>query len=272
MQSTKNLPVIAGVEINVDSNGLYNLNALHRASGAGDSKKPSEWARNEQVQELIAELHMELSGNSRLGQKVINIQKGGANPGTFTHELLAVSYAGWISPSFQLKVNQAFLDSKDQKQSKIPHDYKSAVQHLLVQIEENERLGIQVQTQKHYMQEAADELEHCVPYKELADAHGAISLADAVKTLGLERNKTYQVLREIGVLQKGKTIPYQKYVDSGHFIVRTSTHGNNIIASTHVTSKGLEFLYKKLEEAKRVHRSMDIEMLLRNLRADVSDV
>jgi len=30
--------------------------------------------------------------------------------GTFAHELLAISYAGWISPAFHLKVNQVFID------------------------------------------------------------------------------------------------------------------------------------------------------------------
>ena len=38
--------------------------------------------------------------------------KGGTTPGTFTHELLAIEYAGWISPAFRLRVNQAFIDLK----------------------------------------------------------------------------------------------------------------------------------------------------------------
>ncbi|OTA18172.1 hypothetical protein Xbed_03169 [Xenorhabdus beddingii] len=41
--TTKALPVIAGVEITTDSEGRFNLNALHKASGAGESKKPSQW-------------------------------------------------------------------------------------------------------------------------------------------------------------------------------------------------------------------------------------
>ncbi|MGT3291634.1 KilA-N domain-containing protein, partial [Yersinia enterocolitica] len=35
----------------------------------------------------------------------------GVNQGTFAHELLAIEYAGWISPAFRLQVNQTFLDS-----------------------------------------------------------------------------------------------------------------------------------------------------------------
>ena len=68
------VPMIAGVEITTDSEGRFNLNALHKASGEGESKKPSEWLRTKQAQELIAELssQMELSGNFHLGQKAVN--------------------------------------------------------------------------------------------------------------------------------------------------------------------------------------------------------
>ena len=38
---------------------------------------------------------------------------GGTQQGTFAHELLSISYAGWISPRYQLQVNQVFLDYKN---------------------------------------------------------------------------------------------------------------------------------------------------------------
>lgn len=104
-------PVIAGVEITTDTAGRFNLNALHKASGGDNSKRHSLWLANKQAQELIAEL----SRNSGLGQEVIKTQKGGINPGTFAHELLAIEYAGWISPSFRLQVNQTFLDFRTGK-------------------------------------------------------------------------------------------------------------------------------------------------------------
>ncbi|MDC9588357.1 phage antirepressor KilAC domain-containing protein [Xenorhabdus sp. XENO-10] len=116
--ANKNLPVIAGVEITTDSEGRFNLNALHKASGGNDSKKPSEWLRLSSSKSLINEL----SGNSHLGQEVLKVQKGGITPGTFAHELLAVSYAGWISPSFQLQVNQTFIDYRSGKLAPVTTD------------------------------------------------------------------------------------------------------------------------------------------------------
>jgi hypothetical protein len=81
---------------------------LHKASGGKDAKRPKAWLATKSTQELIEELRQ----NSALGQNLITVTRGGTEQGTFAHELLAVSYAGWISPKFQLMVNQVFLDYK----------------------------------------------------------------------------------------------------------------------------------------------------------------
>ena len=108
------LPVICGVEITTDGEGRFNLNALHKASGGENHKRPSKWLATESAKELIFELEKQ-SPFSGLGEEVIKVVKGGVSPGTFAHELLAVEYAGWISPSYRLQVNQTFLDYKTGK-------------------------------------------------------------------------------------------------------------------------------------------------------------
>lgn len=109
--SNSKCPVIAGVSITTDKEGRFNLNALHKASGSEKKNSPSYWLSLQGTQELIAELEQQLS-DTEISVSVINAIKGGVNQGTFAHELLAVSYAGWISPKFQLMVNQVFLDYK----------------------------------------------------------------------------------------------------------------------------------------------------------------
>lgn len=111
---TQNLPVVAGVSIPVDEFGRYNLNALHKAAGASAGKAPSQWLRNASTKELIAAaeehngiIHSASGDDAKWLVKTVN---GGLEPGTFAHEVLAVSYAGWISPAFQLQVNSVFLD------------------------------------------------------------------------------------------------------------------------------------------------------------------
>ncbi|WP_416777897.1 KilA-N domain-containing protein [Xenorhabdus budapestensis] len=113
----KLLPVVVGVEIPLDELGRYNLNTLHKASGEGKSKTPNKWLETKQAKELIRQLEAKLlktfqTPNLGSAQKVINVINGGMSPGTFAHELIAVSYAGWIRPDFQLDVNQAFIDFK----------------------------------------------------------------------------------------------------------------------------------------------------------------
>lgn len=111
------LPVVVGVEIPLDEHGRYNLNTLHKASGEGSHREPNQWLRTKQAKELIKQLEVKLlktnqTANTQVAQKVISVAKGGVTPGVFAHELIAVSYAGWIRPDFQLDVNQAFIDFK----------------------------------------------------------------------------------------------------------------------------------------------------------------
>lgn len=101
---------IAGVEISTDSEGRFNLNALHNASGLGVNKAPAQWLRTKSAQEVINELQKETV-------QICIVSSEGRNGGTYAHQLLAVSYAGWISPSFQLQVNQAFIDYRTGKLS-----------------------------------------------------------------------------------------------------------------------------------------------------------
>ncbi|SUX99643.1 KilA-N domain-containing protein [Citrobacter youngae] len=99
----ESLPVIAGVEITTDAEGRFNLNALHKASGLGANKAPAQWLRTQTAKSLIAELEKETV-------QICIVSDEGRNGGTFAHELLAIEYAGWISPVFRLQVNQTFLD------------------------------------------------------------------------------------------------------------------------------------------------------------------
>lgn len=110
MNNIANLPVIAGVEIITDNAGRFNLNALHKASGLGANKAPAQWLRIQSAKELIQKLI-----DMQICTSPIESIKGGTSQGTFAHELLAIEYAGWISPAFRLQVNQVFIDYRSGK-------------------------------------------------------------------------------------------------------------------------------------------------------------
>lgn len=126
LQSTTKVLVIADVLIVQDIHGRYNLNALHRASNTARHKSPSRWLENAETQDLITELDTQ-STNS-----VFDVVKGGNASGVYAHELLAVSYAGWVSPSFQLKVNQAFLDKNRVEHIEVPSLVDPRIQMLTI--------------------------------------------------------------------------------------------------------------------------------------------
>ncbi len=180
---TQNTPVICGVEITTDAEGRFNLNALHKASGGDNAKRPSLWLANKQAKELTEEL----SRNSCLGQEVIKTVKGGTYPGTFAHELLAVEYAGWISPAFRLQVNQTFIDFRTGKQ-------QSATDPVLALNDPEFLRGtLLTYTEKVIeLQHQVDAMEPDVKaYKRIAVSDGGMCITEAAKALQVPPRKLF---------------------------------------------------------------------------------
>ena len=98
---------ISNVFIRQDGN-LYNLNDLHKASGAENRHKPSLWLQNQQTNDLVDEIVK--AGNPALdkNQNVIKVVKGGNKSGTFVCKELVYAYATWISAKFFLLVIRTF--------------------------------------------------------------------------------------------------------------------------------------------------------------------
>ena len=230
----RNLPVIAGVEITTDEHGRFNLNALHRASGLGESKKPSEWLRTQQAGDLIGALNSQ-SGDSHFGP--INTIRGGNSPGTFAAEQLAVAYANWISPPFYLKVIQTFLDHKKgaAQQPAIPQSFADAL-----------RLAA----------EQAEAIEEMKPkamfHDQVAVAQGAISLSEAAKIIGTGRTRLCAFMRRNGWLRRNNE-PYQDKIESGDMDVKLGSwdhpdYGIQRSVTALVTGKGLTKLQRLWSE------------------------
>lgn len=139
--------VVAGVTIWRDEHGRYNLNSLHQASGTDASKSPSQWLRRKSTKALITELQ---------GQDVnlpLEVIHGGDSAGTYAHELLAVSYAGWISPAFQLKVNQAFLDMHSGK-ALVQQVHDPALQIMLGTLDQVKSLVVELDATRQLAEQA----------------------------------------------------------------------------------------------------------------------
>ncbi|WET17004.1 phage antirepressor KilAC domain-containing protein [Yersinia intermedia] len=245
--ANKSLPVIAGVEINTDTEGRFNLNSLHKASGKGEDKSPSQWMRRATTKALVNEL----SVNSHLGYEVIKSVKGGIAPGTFAHELLAVEYAGWISPSYRLKVNQTFLDYKAGK-LKPAFDPMAALndpEFLRGTLLTYSEKVIALEHKVEVMQPDIDALER------IAKADGTMCITNAAKHLQVQPKFLFKLMSENHWIYRrtgGRTwLAYQERIQQGvlEHKVTTVSRGDGsekVVEQVLVTAKGLTKLSKML--------------------------
>ncbi|OOR85867.1 hypothetical protein B0181_11865, partial [Moraxella caviae] len=86
-------------------NGFFSLNDLHKSAGGEDKYRPTFFMRNQQTQDLIAEIESE-------GKIAYDTVKGGdiktVRQGTYACRELVYAYAMWISAKFHLMVIRAF--------------------------------------------------------------------------------------------------------------------------------------------------------------------
>jgi len=245
--------MIAGVEITTDEAERFNLNALHRASQLGSSKAPGQWLRTKQAQELVAEVEKQTV-------QICIVSVEGRNGGTFAHELLAISYAGWISPAFQLQVNQVFLDYRTGKLNP-PAQKEISRKELAMMViqaeEENERLLAENQMLGKQIEETKPKVE---ALERIAIAEGSLNLTEAAKALQQPPRKFNQHLcsqRWIYKRTGGRHwLGYQDKVQQGlveHKVTAVSLADGSerLCEQVRITPKGLTKLALQLSRGDR---------------------
>lgn len=103
------LVIIENTLVRQDTFGRYCLNDLHRAAvaqgKATESQRPSVFLRSEGISAFVQKLSEALKSAS------VNIIKGGLESGSWADELVAIRYAAWIEPAFEVQVYEQFRDS-----------------------------------------------------------------------------------------------------------------------------------------------------------------
>lgn len=240
-------PVIAGVEITTDAEGRFNLNALHKASGAEKKNGPSYWLALNSTAQLIDELENQTT-------EISVVKKEGRNGGTFAHELLAVSYAGWISPAFQLQVNQIFIDYRTGKLAASAADPMIALNDpaflrgtLLTYTEKVLTLESQVQE----MKPDVDALHR------IAKSDGGTCITTAAKDLRIRPKDLFAYLGANGWIYRragGKSwLAYQSKIQSGLLehkvtVISRGDGSEKTVEQVLVTPKGLAKLSQLLTQ------------------------
>ena len=133
---------------------------------------------------------------------------------------------------------------------KIPKTYAEALENLLLEVKENERLINENETFKAEREVLLPKAEF---FDAVTDSKQAIPIGDVAKILdmGIGRNKLFEFMREEKILMPDNR-PYQKYIDSGYFRVVEQKYEKNgdtyINLKTLVFQKGVDFIRKKLEK------------------------
>ncbi len=234
------LPVVAGVEIPQDKQGRLNLNVLHRASMQATHKAPNRWLSTDTTKELIEEIRQTPIEEFGVFVEPVEVTRGGTTPGTYVHRLLAISYAGWISPKFQLKVNQAFIyQHVGSAKSAVPQSLPEALRMAAELAEQNETLRV----------------SHSALHR-IAGSDGSLTLTNAAKNLQVKRNYLTTWLAGNGWIYKrisrGCWIAYQKRLDQDVLVHKVNeivrpNGTTKLVEQVLVTSKGLAKLTKAIE-------------------------
>ncbi|BCU51194.1 hypothetical protein CIAM_47150 (plasmid) [Citrobacter amalonaticus] len=100
--------IVNGVSVRVDAEGRYNLNDLHAAAvlkgEATESQKPSKFIRNGSVKRFVIALVGKGQNCPLENNQALKVFRGGDEPGVWASELLAIRYAAWIKPEFEIRV------------------------------------------------------------------------------------------------------------------------------------------------------------------------
>jgi len=73
------------------------------------------------------------------------------------------------------------------------------------------------------------------------------TMKNTADLLGLGRNKLFQALRDLGIMQPDKTTVYRQYIDRGYFETIEALKGGRTFVQTLTTAKGRIWLAGKLE-------------------------
>lgn len=229
------------------TNGLYCLNDLHRAAGNEKRHQPSDWLKNQQTKELIAELdgkpsiQENQSLNSTTGifgveqnQQVIQVVNGGDRRGTYVCRELVYAYAMWISPRFHLAVIRAFdaLVSGSLNAPTLPQSLPEAL-----------RLAADLAEQNQHQQARLAVAEPKAAALDLLSERGdACNITLVAKHLQMERKELIAHLRaKKWIGSRSPIVANKKAIDAGYMVQTLSLNEQQgrYYPQALITAKGL---------------------------------
>lgn len=224
-------------------------NATEMAKPFG--KQPIDWLKTNQSKDYI-ETFSKLKIISLAD--LVQVIKGGNNPGTWMHEDVALEFARWLSPAFAIWCNDRIKELLKTGVTTVSNDDEAiayAMQVLNRRLEESkaekERLEQQNQLQSEQLRLSAPKVK-C--YNDYISSDGTFTATQLAKEYGWGAETLNKKLKEMGIQykQNGQWLLTAKYDGKGYTksVPRTYTKLDGTTGTqmqTVWTSKGREFIH-----------------------------
>lgn len=207
-------------------NGAVMASATDMAKPFG--KQPVFWLNNQSTKEFLNELTK--LRNISLAD-LVQVIKGGNNPGTWFHEDVALEFARWLSPAFAIWCNDRIkellrygITASQPTIDTILDDPDNAIR-LLQRLKEEragkERFAEQARLQQEQIRIAAPKVQY---FDQVLMSQSTFTTNQIAKELGMSAVTLNRKLRDLRVQyrQNGQWLLYAKYQDKG--FTKTHTH------------------------------------------------
>lgn len=215
------------------------INATQMAKPFG--KRPIDWMQNQQTKDFLNELSKVRKSTLT---DLVQVTKGGTNPGTWFHEDVALEFARWLSPQFAIWCNDRIkelmrygMTATPQTIDNILADPDNAIR-ILTALKEERKKNKLLEDQNHVYQsehrrlvriqhEQVELLEAQAPKVEYADnilnSATTYTTTQIAKELGLSAQHLNFTLKSHGVIEKkgGIWTATETYVGKGYLTVKS---------------------------------------------------
>ncbi len=239
-------------------NGDIMVNLTEMAKPFG--KMPAHFLSNTQTKEFIVALEESFT----IGIPIVVVQNGGINPGTWAHQKLALKFAAWLHPKFELWVYDRIEELMRQGYTKLDTINRKELALMLLQAEEDrEKMEKELQIKQARLELQDAEIRKATPkveyYNEVLQSDSLIATNVIAKELGMTAIALNQFLKKKGVIYKSNHVwvTYSKYQNMGFtgtktYVYKDSTGAEKTQIQTYWTEKGRVFIHSLVEKEMEV--------------------
>lgn len=246
---------------------MVNLTAMAKAY---PDKNLTQIVNSQEIKEYCASLSK--LQNYSLAD-LLQVRRGGDNPGTWAHRLVAIRVAQKLNSDLavwvDMRIEELLTTGNTSLQPQLPNfnNPAEAARAWADQYEKNQTLALEVQQQQETIELQQQELTQSAPKVTYYDNHlqsvNTQTSTQAAKQIGMDAEKLHKKLKEIGIIyrQSGQWILHAPYSTWGMHSTRTQTYtrsDGSIGTSVYTvwTQRGVRFIIALYENGWNVKKAI----------------